>query len=155
MAEQQRPDRPTRKPNRPGSPNGSNPAGGMRFGRGLMGWFLFIGLVLMMVWLLNNQKRSQAHVAFSEVFHHLDQLRAVELDGDEMSGSFITPIAIPVLSGGTQPVGDFVTSLAPDWHPPLSSTSACLMALKARRSVSKTVRISSSRFFCRLSHGCF
>ncbi|MDB5301175.1 MAG: hypothetical protein JWO87_2838, partial [Phycisphaerales bacterium] len=41
MAEQ-RPYRPSPKRPRPGLPNG-----GIRFGRGLLGWILFVALVLM------------------------------------------------------------------------------------------------------------
>jgi cell division protease FtsH len=108
MAEQQRPDRPIRKNNRPATTNASSPAGGMRFGRGLMGWFLFIGLVLMMVWLVNSQKSHQIRIGESEVLHNLDKIRSVEVDGDEISGTFNVPTNL-----GTNVVTDFVASLSP------------------------------------------
>ncbi len=109
MADQQRPTPPARKPNRPGTNGTGGPAnGGMRFGRGLMGWFLFIGLVLMMVYLLNTQKHSQVRINESEVIHHIAQLRSVEIDGDEVNGTFLSPQNI-----GGQPVSDFVCSLSP------------------------------------------
>jgi hypothetical protein len=50
MAEQ-RPDRPQRKGPRPGGN-----ANGLRFGRGLFGWVLFIGLAIMLFMLLNSRQ---------------------------------------------------------------------------------------------------
>jgi cell division protease FtsH len=114
MAEQQRPDRPIRKSTRPGATNPATPVGGMRFGRGLMGWFLFIGLVLMMVWLLNSQKSHQTRIGESEVLHNLDKIRSVEIESDEMDGTFMVPTQL-----GVNTVTDFVAALSPgessDW----------------------------------------
>src|SRR5581483_10323506 len=105
MADQQRPTPPSKKPNRNTSA-GANGAGGMRFGRGLMGWLLFIGLVLMMVYLLNNSRHSQVRIAESEVIHNLDKVRSLVLDTDEMSGTFNMPVTI-----NGQQVTDFVASI--------------------------------------------
>ena len=57
MAEQ-RPERPNRKTPRPGSPNSGN--NGMRFGKGLFGWGLFIGLAIMLIILVKNHQTAMA-----------------------------------------------------------------------------------------------
>ena len=68
MAEQ-RPERPNRKPGR-----NQPPSGGMRFGRGLFGWVLFIGLAIMLFMLLNNMKGRQSTViSLSDFYKNLTQ----------------------------------------------------------------------------------
>ena len=67
MAEQ-RPERPQRKGSRPGGPANS----GLRFGRGLMGWVLFIGLAIMLFMLLNQGNRGAKNLAWSEFYRALD-----------------------------------------------------------------------------------
>ena len=125
MADQQKPTPPVRKPNRPAAGGGGAANGGMKFGRGLMGWFLFIGLVLMMVWLLNNQKRSQIRISESEVYKHLGVIKTVEIDGDELNGTFMVPTNI----GTNTAVVDFVCALSPglssqwDFHKTLLDSS--------------------------------
>ena len=59
MADQQKPERPVRKNNRPGSPNGNKGDNGMRFGRGLMGWFLVIGVAVALIVLVNQRPHSE------------------------------------------------------------------------------------------------
>src|SRR5690349_17450678 len=61
MAEQ-RPDRPQRKGARPGGPGN----GGLRFGRGLFGWVLFIGLAIMLFMLLSKQGGPSRTTPLSE-----------------------------------------------------------------------------------------
>ena len=109
MAEQQRPDRPIRKNNRPGANSGSNKDAGMRFGRGLMGWFLFIGLALALVYLLNLKNRSYYKIGESDLFARLGVVRNMVIDGDEIDGTFISEQTI-----GKEPhVTDFVCTLSP------------------------------------------
>ncbi len=85
MAEQ-RPERPVRKTNRPGATNG----GGMRFGRGLFGWILFIGLAIMLIALFQMKGRPYQQVPLSEIQKKLDQdkVKTITIDGDELNGEF-------------------------------------------------------------------
>jgi cell division protease FtsH len=108
MAEQQRPDRPTRKPSRPGAPNAASKDGGMRFGRGLMGWFVFIGLALALVWLLNQRNRSYVKIDEGYLFNHLGTVQSLVLDGDEIDGTFTTEQQV-----GKDRVKDFIVVLSP------------------------------------------
>ena len=67
MSEQQRPERPPRKNGRPQpGPNGAA-GGGMRFGRGLFGWVLFIGLAVMLFIVLQSNKKSAQDISMSEL----------------------------------------------------------------------------------------
>ena len=76
MAEQ-RPDRPQRKGGRPGGPANN----GLRFGRGLMGWVLFIGLAIMLFMLLNQGPRGAKSLAWSEFYRVLDPQGTTALPG--------------------------------------------------------------------------
>src|SRR5688572_27631771 len=67
MAEQ-RPDRPQRKGGRPGAPGN----GGLRFGRGLFGWVLFIGLAVMLFMLLSRQGGTFKTIPFSEFMNIIE-----------------------------------------------------------------------------------
>ncbi len=86
MADQQRPDRPTRKPGRPGA--GSN---GFRFGRGLFGWVLFIGLAIMLFMLLKNKNNSAQQIPFSEFVKKLqaDKIESLTVEQEEVTGKFV------------------------------------------------------------------
>ncbi|MCC6239963.1 MAG: ATP-dependent zinc metalloprotease FtsH [Phycisphaerales bacterium] len=81
MAEQ-RPERPSRKPGRP------LPNGGMRFGRGLFGWVLFIGLAIMLFLLLQQQSTARTEIGASDFWHKLDRGEVVKLviEGNEAHG---------------------------------------------------------------------
>jgi cell division protease FtsH len=107
MAEQQRPDRPIRKNNRPGTNGSNNKDAGMRFGRGLMGWFLFIGLALALVYLLNLKNKSYTKIGEGDLFSRLGAVRSIEIDGDEIDGTFLSHQQI-----GKDDVTDFVCSLS-------------------------------------------
>src|SRR4051795_1084218 len=76
MAEQ-RPERPQRKGPRPGG----SANGGLRFGRGLFGWVLFIGLAIMLFMLLNAKASSTKNLAWSEFYHVLDPQGSTPLPG--------------------------------------------------------------------------
>lgn len=104
MAEQ-RPERPIKKPNRPGQP-----AGGMRFGRGVFGWVLCIGLAIMLISLLTLKNKTYSPVALSEFQAKLvgDKVRSVTVDGDDLTGTFNTPQSIV---GADGPVTNFRTSV--------------------------------------------
>src|SRR5213594_1734354 len=67
MAEQ-RPDRPQRKGGRPGGPGN----GGLRFGRGLLGWVLFIALAVMLFMLLSKQGGGYKTIPLSEFMNILE-----------------------------------------------------------------------------------
>ena len=85
MAEQ-RPDRPIRKTTRPGGTNG----GGMRFGRGLFGWILFIGLAIMLIALFQMKGKQYVTIAFSEFENKwvADRVKTITIDGDDLKGEF-------------------------------------------------------------------
>src|SRR5438105_1055386 len=84
MAEQ-KPERPSRKPGRAAPPNG-----GMRFGRGLFGWVLFIGLAIMLFMLLNNTKPGKYLVSLSDFQTALrdDKVKSITIEGDEITGEY-------------------------------------------------------------------
>src|SRR5690242_15787779 len=67
MAEQ-RPDRPQRKGGRPGGPGN----GGLKVGRGLFGWLLFIGLCVMLFMLLSKPGGSYKTIPFSEFMNVIE-----------------------------------------------------------------------------------
>jgi len=82
---EQRPDRPQRKNGRPAPPNG-----GMRFGRGLLGWVLFIGLAIMLFILVKGSNTTQTLIPLSEFETALneDKVASLTIDGDEVRGEF-------------------------------------------------------------------
>jgi cell division protease FtsH len=106
MAEQ-RPDRPLRKPARPGNPNG----GGMRFGRGLFGWILFIGLAIMLIALFQMKGKQYVPIAFSEFEKTCvaDRVQTITIDGDDLKGQFRSDKE--VVSGVQTPVQFFYTAM--------------------------------------------
>src|SRR6188472_3760857 len=103
MAEQ----RPERPPQRKGArPIANN--GGMKFGRGLVGWVLFVALAIMLFMLLRNQGRNYVTIPFSEFTARLaperpagtptaaastdknasqaDKIESLRLEGDDLYG---------------------------------------------------------------------
>ena len=86
------PERPNRKNGRSQPPNG-----GMRFGRGLLGWVLFIGLAIMLFVLLQQKNNVHTLIPLSE-FHTLLQdskVQVVRIDGDELIGELVEPQVVP------------------------------------------------------------
>ena len=81
MAEQ-RPDRPNRKPGRP------VPNGGMRFGRGLFGWVLFVGLAIMLFLLLNKSGHGPKEINYSEFRAKLEagEVATIVIEGNIAHG---------------------------------------------------------------------
>ncbi len=102
MAEQ-KPDRP--QPRRPRAPISN---GGLKFGRGLFGWVLFIILAIMLFILLNHGKQGYVQIPLSEFLDRLkgDQVKTLTIEGDEVSGEFITP---QVIASVNAKVGQFRT----------------------------------------------
>src|SRR4051812_32199937 len=89
-----RPDRQPPRKNGGRPPAGGN--GGLRFGRGLFGWVLFIALAVMLFMLLNKSGAQYASVPVSEVFKQLkeDKVKEVTIDGDKLTGEFREPQAV-------------------------------------------------------------
>jgi cell division protease FtsH len=115
MAEQQRPDRPVRKPNRPAGSNGINKDGGMRFRSGLTWWLVIILAMCALVYVVSHGARSSVRIGEGELFSRLDKLQTLVIDGDELSGTFLSTQTID-----NKPVKDFVVSLSvgetADWR---------------------------------------
>src|SRR5579863_5211513 len=88
---EQRPDRPNPKRNRTGLGNG-----GMRFGRGLMGWLLFVAVAaLLFVW-LKQASPGSATIPISTFWqqsqaHNIEKLT---IDDTEVNGKFKNAINI-------------------------------------------------------------
>src|SRR4051812_15916434 len=101
MAEQ-RPERPQRKGgNRPVAGNG-----GLRFGRGLFGWVLFVALAILLFMLLNKNTKSYTTIPLSEFWARLapdkgdpdksgSRFLEIEIGNEEISGRFANPEEIP------------------------------------------------------------
>ncbi len=95
MAEQ-RPERPNRKNSNGGEgPQRQNGAGGMKFGRGVFGWVLFIGLVIMLFLLLQQQPRGYRDITWSDFSRQLTEsnVKKVVIEGDEIRGEFHKALA--------------------------------------------------------------
>src|SRR5262245_20206284 len=96
MSDQRPPERPFRKNGRP-QPNGGG--GGMRVGRGLMGWVLFIALGIMLVVLLQHQGRTYTTISYNPDFTNLlkaNDIKSMTIDGDEGTGELKMPQQIGV-----------------------------------------------------------
>ncbi|MGD0770771.1 MAG: ATP-dependent zinc metalloprotease FtsH [Tepidisphaeraceae bacterium] len=92
MSEPKPPERPFRKNGR-NSPNG----GGMRVGRGLFGWVLFISLAIMLVMLLRNSSPQPQTILMSD-FENLLSNNHVEkfvIDGNEVEGTVKENVQLP------------------------------------------------------------
>ncbi|CAN5605027.1 ATP-dependent zinc metalloprotease FtsH [soil metagenome] len=81
MSEPQRPERPNRK-------NGRPPAPGVRFGRGIFGWVLFILLAVMLFALVQGKNRQTEKLDWSVFYTQLktNQVRELTIEGDELTG---------------------------------------------------------------------
>jgi len=91
---EQRPDRPGgNRKNGGGGGNGSrqpNGNSGLRFGRGLFGWVLFIALAVMLFMLLNKGSTQYASIPLSEFWSRLDQdrVKTLTIETDKILGEF-------------------------------------------------------------------
>jgi cell division protease FtsH len=106
----QRPDRerPPRKSNRPSA----GATGGLRFGRGLFGWVLFVALAIMGIALL-QMKPKPAQISLSEFKKQLqaDKVQSLTIEPDEIEGQFASPMTIATTQGAA-PVQFFRVSIA-------------------------------------------
>src|SRR5579862_7713237 len=86
----QRPDRQSRKPLRPFAG-----PGGLKFGRGVFGWVLFIGLAIMLFVLLRQQQSNTQEFSWSEVRENLQagKIRTITIGTDELTGELNTSTA--------------------------------------------------------------
>ena len=109
------PDRTPRKNGRPTPGAGPN-GGGLKLGRGLFGWILFIALAVMLFFILNKGSHNSANVDISELQHQFEikNISTITLDGDTLKGSFNTPIA---LSGQASTVSNFRTEVPTNSQP--------------------------------------
>ncbi|HEX8323292.1 MAG TPA: ATP-dependent zinc metalloprotease FtsH [Tepidisphaeraceae bacterium] len=79
--------------NKDRGPNGRRPRtpnnGGMRFGRGVFGWVLFIGVAILLFLYLNNQGKQLVDIKFGKFYEHLDNnnIKDVKIVGDEVIGT--------------------------------------------------------------------
>ena len=130
MAEQ-RPERPARRTPRPGGNGGNNNGGGnggnngpnnggMRVRGGILGWIVVIALALVMVYIVNLNRKNQTRINENEFWKYADKIKLVEVDADEVSGSFTGPISMSDVNGVSAPVTNFSCQLQPglanDWR---------------------------------------
>jgi cell division protease FtsH len=90
---EQKPDRPQPpKPRRPGMSNG-----GLRFGRGLFGWVLFVALAIMLIILVNQHRANYVPISLDQFITRLqhDKIASVTIETDEISGSLRNKEDIP------------------------------------------------------------
>jgi cell division protease FtsH len=104
---EQKPDRPNRRNGRGAANNG-----GMRFSRGLFGWFLFFALCITLFLLLNKGNAKYAELTIGDVIsqHSAVNVKNVVMQGDELKGEFITEQPFP---GYNQPVKFFRAEIPP------------------------------------------
>src|SRR5215207_9154460 len=92
---EQRPDRPGNRKNGGGGGGGNggrqpNGNSGLRFGRGLFGWVLFIALAVMLFMLLNKGSTQYASIPISEFESRLkqDRVETLTIETDKLLGQF-------------------------------------------------------------------
>jgi ATP-dependent Zn protease len=63
------------------------------FGRGLFGWLLFIGLMVMLFVVLKRDQGKAYELSLNDLRSELDNgnLKSIVIEGDELSGQFVTP----------------------------------------------------------------
>src|SRR4051794_29355096 len=89
--------------------NGRNNPPGMKFGRGIFGWALFIGLVIMLFVVLKREQGNAYDLPVGQFRTEVDNgnIKTVALEADEASGEFAIPPAY--VNGATK----FKTTLTP------------------------------------------
>ncbi len=88
---EQKPERPSKNKNgRPTPPNG----GGMRFSRGLFGWFLFGALGIVLFILLSSKHNSASSFTLGQVMTQYKDgnVEKLIMEGDELKGTFTKPV---------------------------------------------------------------
>ena len=102
---EQRPDRPTPKRTKPGIGNG-----GMKFGRGLLGWLLFVAVAaLLFVW-LKQANPSFATISLTDFYREVKagNVEKMTIDEADVEGKFKTDRVI-----GSQKVSNFHVNIPP------------------------------------------
>ncbi len=100
MAEQ-RPDRTPRKNGRPTTPGAGPNGGGLKLGRGLFGWILFIAVAVMLYIFFGNKGRgSSVNIDISEFQQQFKNanVEVVTLEGDTIRGKFRDAVSLPGIS---------------------------------------------------------
>ncbi len=79
-----------------------SPSSGMRFGRGLFGWVLFIVLAVMLIMLLNQSAGRTTEVYLSDFMTALKakDVQTCTVDGDEIKGSMKGNVTVPYGANG-------------------------------------------------------
>jgi len=92
MSEPKPPERPSRKPGRT-PPNGN----GIRVGRGLFGWVLFISLAIMLVMLLKSTNPTYTKIPLSdfENLYSSNKVKSCIIDGNDIKGEVKEGVQIP------------------------------------------------------------
>src|SRR5690242_14776284 len=91
------------KPERSGSKRGSNGgSGGMRFGRGLFGWVLFVALVVEFVYAPRFNHPDYKPIPVDQFMRAVEEgkVAAVTITGDEVDGEFTEEQSIKVTPAG-------------------------------------------------------
>jgi cell division protease FtsH len=71
--------------------------GGLPFGRGLMGWVLFVALAIMLIILLNKNRGNYVQISLDEFLTRLehDKVATLTIETDDLSGQFRGDEVIP------------------------------------------------------------
>src|SRR5687768_8690482 len=90
MSDQRPADRQPNRKNGNRPPAGNGAGGGMRFGKGLFGWVLFIALAVMLFMLLQKGTTQYAQIPLSEFTSRLeaDKVAKLTIDSDKILGEF-------------------------------------------------------------------
>src|SRR3954471_20774899 len=96
--------------------NGRNNPPGMKFGRGIFGWALFIGLGVMLFVLLKREQGNPYDLPIGQFRTEVDNgnIKTVELDADEAKGEFNTPPAFA--NGATRSKTTFTPGRTSQWE---------------------------------------
>jgi len=85
------------RPSRRNTNRTTNNGGGMRFSRGLFGWFLFLALCAALFLLLNNRGGQYITLNYGDVLHELDSknVKLLSMENDQIKGEFRQPVTYP------------------------------------------------------------
>src|SRR5687768_3792018 len=80
-----------------GGGNRTSNNGGMRFSRGLFGWFLFLALCAALFILLNGRGGQYISLDYGDVLRELrhDNVKTLSMENDQIKGEFRTAISLP------------------------------------------------------------
>lgn len=78
------------KPNRDPNARRQRPGGGMRFGRGVFGWVLFIGVAILLFLYLQNQGPTRTEISIDEFYAKRDagDIKQAKIVGEGVEGTF-------------------------------------------------------------------